>query len=351
MKAVAMESKQASEDRITPWLKLLERKVEPPYGWVQERAALALAGSGVRAVDGPLRRYGGMRSVDGSWRATRWLELPRTLSLPCPERLSAIWTMFPLDESALVLARPTASEMSTVLNVVLGKLRREARDKMPTGNSCLLASASMAKGLGVTLPPLDTPWWLEQELWGTAKAPTSGADGCAIAAVAASTAHPAIVRDNMTSALHRGALHDDPLDMGETPIQNLSPIRNLGSGWVLLADIDNFKHLNADNGFSQGDSVLCQLVDRFQRAFGDCVVRYAGEQFLVFWKGDGGVEVAEEMRSLVEAEPFSAAQSDSPMDVTISVGAARFDDVSEGIENSLAALAEAKKAGGNCVRG
>ena len=350
--AVAIETKQDSEDRIGPWLELLEREVEPHNSWIQQRAALALAGSGVRAADGPLRRYGGIASVSGSWRATRWLELPRVLSLPFPERLSSIWTMFPFADSALALARPAASEMRTVFDIALGSIRREERDAMPIGSSCLLACASMAKELGVALPALETCWWLEQEEWGTAKAPTSAADGRAIA-IAPSAAHPALVRDQLTTALNRHALHENPLDIGDTPIQNLSPLRNLGSGWALLADVDHLQQVNGTSGFAQGDALLCQLVDRFQRAFGDCVVRYAGEQFLVLWNGDGdgGMDVAEEMRALVAAEPFLASPADEAIHVTISVGAARFDDLGQGIEKALAALAEAKSAGRNCVRG
>ncbi len=349
MKAVAIETTQDSEDRIGPWLELLEREVEPHNSWVQQRAALALAGSGVRAADGPLRRYGGIASVSGSWRATRWLELPRVLSLPFPERLSAIWTMFPFDDTALALARPTASEMRTVFDIALGSIRREERDAMPIGSSCLLACASMAKELGVALPALETRWWLEQEEWGTAEAPTSTANGSAMAAFA-STAHPALVRDQLTTALNRHALHENLLAIGDAPKRNLSPMRNLGSGWALLVDIDHLQHVNDTYGFAQGDALLCQLVDRFQRAFGDCVVRYAGEQFLVLWNGDGGMDVAEEMRSLAEAEPFLATPVDEPINASISVGAARFDDLGQGIEKALAALAEAKSAGRNCVR-
>lgn len=314
--------------------------------WHGQRAAFALAGAGVREAEAALRRYATMRSVDGSWRATRWSELPALLSLPLPERLSAIWARFPFEAHALAMLNPTSEELSAVLAILVGSIE-QVRRHVPTGSACLLTCAAMAAQRGVALPSLETDWWIEQQAWGQAEYPTTtDLLGIPLTAIAEPGLSPALVRDTtVTTAFSRVALRNDLISLEDVSY------RDIGEGWALVADLDHFKQVGDHYGLPSSDIALAQLADRLQRRFGDCLLRYSEKQFAVFWRGEGGLEVAEEIRALVEREPFVIPDFDEPLKLTVSVGATRFQTVGAGIEDALAALAKAKAAGRNCVRG
>jgi len=55
-------------------------------------------------------------------------------------------------------------------------------------------------------------------------------------------------------------------------------------GALLMVDIDHFKHVNDDHGHASGDAVICEVARRLSSAVrgGDLVVRWGGEEFLVF---------------------------------------------------------------------
>lgn len=59
------------------------------------------------------------------------------------------------------------------------------------------------------------------------------------------------------------------------------------SGSIAIVDIDDFKKINDTFGHLEGDSKLKQLVNTITyniRSTTDCVVRYGGEEFLIFFK-------------------------------------------------------------------
>ncbi len=327
----------------TAWLRILDGAGTDSSRWEQERAALALAGGGIRAADDSLRRYGGIRSTDGSWRATRWLELPRILSLPFLERMSLIWSIFPFSAQALVIADPKPEEIRELFALLMQLLAREKRD-VPVGSSCLLSCADLAKERGVALPDFESCWWLEEQAWGTADAPTSEL-GTHPPRALMEPGHPAMTRDHtITTAFARSVLSADV-------VQGVSSgYGDVGSGWVLYADIDHFKKVNDYYGMEVGNAILAQVVDRLQRTLGDCVVRYGGEEFLVLWAAEDGPIVAEEMRTCIEREPFHPSNCEKPVAITISVGTSQFCDLRTGIKDAEEALIRAKNAGRNCVR-
>lgn len=340
---MAIEAKPSRALDLAPWVEALEADHEPYGGWRADRAAFALAGSGSKAALGPLARFCMSKSRTREWRADRWSELPALLTKPLPERLAAFWRLFPMEPSVLALAEPTTDEMRRILAGLIDTTQNEDRQFIPMGGACLVACAAMATKMGLALPDFETRWWLEQFLWGNAPVPTTASAQGALVAIVPASAHPALVRDMLTASFSRVSLRQDLLALD-------SPgYRNIGTGWLLLADIDKFKHVNDQNGFLTGDSVLANIADRLRRVVGDVVVRYAGEQFLVAWSGDDAVEVAEELRASIEAKTFDHAHEGEPVKATISVGVAAFEDLTAGIEAAKGALARAKQNGRNCV--
>jgi two-component system, cell cycle response regulator len=95
---------------------------------------------------------------------------------------------------------------------------------------------------------------------------------------------------------------------------------------VLMCDIDHFKRINDEHGHSAGDDVLQQFASRAQRTIrsnSDWVARYGGEEFLIVLPEtsyEGGMIVAEKIRTLVAATPFATRNGDAV--VTASFGVA-----------------------------
>jgi diguanylate cyclase (GGDEF)-like protein len=99
-------------------------------------------------------------------------------------------------------------------------------------------------------------------------------------------------------------------------------------GALLLADIDHFKRVNDSHGHAAGDHVLVEIARRLNDAVraGDLVVRWGGEEFLVFAPGVAADQVA------ALAERVLRSVGDTPvvidggptLAITASIGYARF---------------------------
>ena len=95
---------------------------------------------------------------------------------------------------------------------------------------------------------------------------------------------------------------------------------------VLMCDIDHFKEINDERGHAAGDDVLQQFAARAQKSIrtnSDWVARYGGEEFLIVLPETaytGAMYVAEKIRALIAATPFSTRSGDAP--VTVSFGVA-----------------------------
>jgi diguanylate cyclase (GGDEF)-like protein len=98
---------------------------------------------------------------------------------------------------------------------------------------------------------------------------------------------------------------------------------------VLLLDIDHFKRLNDTHGHPAGDAVLRQFAKILQdntRA-GDCVARFGGEEFLVILPetpAAGALHLAEKIRATTEQHKFILGGDAAEVNVTVSMGLARF---------------------------
>ncbi len=95
---------------------------------------------------------------------------------------------------------------------------------------------------------------------------------------------------------------------------------------VLMCDLDHFKDINDQRGHAVGDDVLQQFVARVQkgiRSNSDWIARYGGEEFLVVLPETGyadGLFVADKIRALIAAKPFSTRSGE--VEVTASFGIA-----------------------------
>ena len=124
--------------------------------------------------------------------------------------------------------------------------------------------------------------------------------------------------DPLTGLANRRAL--------EQWMSDIRPRVELGESLiVLLHDMDHFKAINDRFGHGVGDDVLRQVATLINANCrpNDLAVRYGGEEFLLALIGveyEAAVEVAERLRTSVQAFTWTAIASE--LRVTISVGVA-----------------------------
>jgi diguanylate cyclase (GGDEF)-like protein len=127
---------------------------------------------------------------------------------------------------------------------------------------------------------------------------------------------------------------------------------------LVMFDIDHFKRINDTYGHLTGDAVLKELGQRLRPEIRreDLLARYGGEEFacvLVSTSLRHALEFAEEMRQVVEREPFRHEALVVP--VTVSVGVAELEPGMGGYEDLIARadanLYAAKRGGRNRVVG
>jgi diguanylate cyclase (GGDEF)-like protein len=158
-------------------------------------------------------------------------------------------------------------------------------------------------------------------------------------------------RDPLTCVWNRYAILDTLNREVSRASREASPLS------VIMADLDNFKHVNDTHGHLVGDAVLREAARRMQvcvRAY-DHVGRYGGEEFLIVSPGSSGMnalQLAGRLRNAIAAEPIRARNLAIP--ITASFGIT----VTEGGEDPTAesliriadeALYRAKALGKNRV--
>jgi diguanylate cyclase (GGDEF)-like protein len=96
----------------------------------------------------------------------------------------------------------------------------------------------------------------------------------------------------------------------------------------MMMDVDKFKTYNDTYGHPQGDTLLktiAQIFSSIARRPVDLAARLGGEEFGILLPGTalaGALEVAEEIRSQVEAARIPTADGSAVTTITISIGVA-----------------------------
>lgn len=126
---------------------------------------------------------------------------------------------------------------------------------------------------------------------------------------------------------------------------------------VVLMDIDFFKHYNDRNGHLEGNQLLIQLSGILQDTVGKTGIpcRFGGEEFVALLPGstlDHAREIADTIRSRVEACPFRHREFQPEGKLTLSLGVASYEPNTTAdrmLRNADAALYHAKRCGKNRV--
>ena len=124
---------------------------------------------------------------------------------------------------------------------------------------------------------------------------------------------------------------------------------------LIMADVDNFKHINDTYGHQEGDAILKEVarIIRSKCRQMDVVARYGGEEFIVMLSGareGDAAEIAEKIKAAVADKKFKFM--DTAYNVTISLGVAEFSrekDKDELVNKVDKALYNAKHEGKNRV--
>jgi diguanylate cyclase (GGDEF)-like protein len=124
---------------------------------------------------------------------------------------------------------------------------------------------------------------------------------------------------------------------------------------LIMVDIDNFKHINDEYGHSGGDTVLVNLAEAisFTLRKQDEVARWGGDEFLIMLPEtdvEGGVIVAEKIRTRIVETPFLYRELEIPVTITLGVSACEpGNGVGSCIRKADQALYAGKQAGKNRV--
>jgi two-component system, cell cycle response regulator len=128
---------------------------------------------------------------------------------------------------------------------------------------------------------------------------------------------------------------------------------------LAMIDIDHFKSINDELGHLCGDYTLREMAGRVRKVVRkeDLFARYGGEEFALVMpetvRGDG-MQVAEQLRKLVERHPFQYAGNQYKVTISLGVTATTGEDwlaPSEMIRMADEKLYQAKRQGRNRVIG
>lgn len=147
-----------------------------------------------------------------------------------------------------------------------------------------------------------------------------------------------VTRDGLTGLNNRRRLDQYLLELDE---------QNWGSDscHLLLMDVDRFKKINDTYGHLVGDQVLKQVAEQMKKTFGNSkafLARYGGDEFVVILKGKSEAQVESDIKALRKSVAKINWGDGSPWKIAISVGCARYGEISMKSARELMALADAR---------
>ncbi|XVN41005.1 MAG: PleD family two-component system response regulator [Rickettsia endosymbiont of Argas persicus] len=127
--------------------------------------------------------------------------------------------------------------------------------------------------------------------------------------------------------------------------------------YLLMCDIDNFKHVNDTYGHQAGDKILMATARILKNTFRvtDLIARFGGEEFTILLNDislDQAMYTAERVRVKIEHMDFQIDGREEPLKKTISIGVTEYkkgESIESFIERSDKAMYEAKTTGKNKV--
>jgi diguanylate cyclase (GGDEF)-like protein len=158
-----------------------------------------------------------------------------------------------------------------------------------------------------------------------------------------------VLQDPLTKVYNRAAFHNRLELEYHRWIKNQHPLR------IVLLDIDNFKSLNKNFGYSAGDKALKIIAKTIQKELSetDTVARFCGEEFMIIMPDRAEQESYLLMQTIlrqVERLPFKF--KDKHLTITLSAASVAFqegDTPEEILERVYHAFQTAKKAGASQV--
>ncbi len=145
-------------------------------------------------------------------------------------------------------------------------------------------------------------------------------------------------------------------DMIEKMVHEQKRFGRNGKSFVLvMADIDDFKNINDDNGHDCGDFILESLAKQMKSTVRqqDLTGRWGGEEFLMLLPEteiEGGVALANKIRKDIEATSY--VFNEIKLELTMTFGVSVYDrpmNIDKCIKMADEALYNGKRKGKNCV--
>lgn len=159
--------------------------------------------------------------------------------------------------------------------------------------------------------------------------------------------------DPLTGLKNRGYLLERCAEVQSVADRYRNPVT------VLIIDIDDFRNVNEQHGFSAGDSVLQALSRTCEKVLrrSDVLARIGGEEFIALMPEtpmDKATEVAERLRKQFAENRVDFKWQDGPIPFTVSIGIAAYDSprdktLEDTIKRADEALFRAKQMGRNRV--
>ncbi len=162
--------------------------------------------------------------------------------------------------------------------------------------------------------------------------------------------HEQSLRDRLTGLYNRTYLNEI------LPREILRSVRARTHLYVLLIDIDRFKFVNEQFGYTVGDEVLRQFANSLKELVEDVdiVCRYGGDELLVLISGkkdEHGLTRASQIKDHFDSHPIDCESQQFTLTVSIGVSEypAHGKTTDELLIKAEVALARSKESGGNQV--